>query len=474
MDGDKQVIPVQLSEALEQDLYARHRKVYPREISGRFARLRSLAVWVLLGIFYLVPWLHWDERQMVLFDLPARKFYILWFSFFPQDFLYLTFFLIICALSLFFFTTLAGRLWCGYACPQTVWTEVFIWIERKIEGDRAKRQKLDKAAFSSRKFTLKVAKHAAWIGLALWTGFTFVGFFTPITDLGARLFQFSLGPWEAFWILFYAFATYGNAGWMREQVCIYMCPYARFQSAMFDKDTMIIAYDTERGESRGSRKRNSDRQQLQAKGLGDCIDCTICVQVCPTGIDIRDGLQYQCIGCAACIDACDTVMDQMGYAKGLVRYTTENAVQGKATHVIRTRTIIYASMLLLLCGALVVSVLMRTPLGLDVLRDRNALYREASGGLIENVYTLKVINMDERDHDYTVDITGLAEATLILPRTVVRVPAGEVLSLPVRVRIDPYDLKRSSNSITFVLQATDEPGIAAHEEARFLGPAPVR
>ena len=282
------------------------------------------------------------------------------------------------------------------------------------------------------------------------------------------------GPWEAFWILFYAFATYGNAGWMREQVCIYMCPYARFQSAMFDKNTMIIAYDTERGEARGSRKRNSDPQELQARGLGDCIDCTMCVQVCPTGIDIRDGLQYQCIGCAACIDACDSVMDRIGYDRGLVRYTTENAVQGKQTHVIRSRTIVYASLLVLLFGAVVGAVLMRTPLGLDVLRDRNALYRDTSGGLIENVYTLKIINMDERDHGYTVDITGLPEATLILSHAEVRVAAGEVLSLPVRVRIDPYDLKRAANSITFVLQSTDEAGYVAHEEARFIGPAPAR
>ena len=392
----------------------------------------------------------------------------------PQDFLYLTFFLIICALSLFFFTTLAGRLWCGYACPQTVWTEVFIWIERKIEGDRAKRQKLDKSELNSRKLSLKITKHAVWLVFALWTGFTFVGFFTPIADLGARLVEFELGPWETFWIVFYAFATYGNAGWMREQVCIYMCPYARFQSAMFDRNTMIIAYDTERGEDRGSRKRNSDPAELQAKGLGDCIDCTMCVQVCPTGIDIRDGLQYQCIGCAACIDACDSVMDRIGYARGLVRYTTENAVQGKTTHVFRTRTIIYASLLLSLFAGIVVSVLMRTPLGLDVLRDRNALYRETSEGLVENVYTLKLINMDEREHDYTLDITGLPAASLILPQAEVRVPAGEVLSLPVRVRIDPYDLKRAGNSITFVLQATDDADIAAHEEARFLGPAPVR
>ena len=464
-------IPVEFADEVERELYARRKKVYPREVTGRFASLRTLAVWVLLGIYYVVPWLRWDDRQMVLFDLPARKFYILWFSFFPQDFLFLAFFLILCALSLFFFTSLAGRLWCGYACPQTVWTEVFIWIERKFEGDRARRQKLDRAPLTTRKFAIKAGKHAVWIVFALWTGFTFVGFFTPISDLAQRLAQFALGPWETFWILFYGFATYGNAGWMREQVCIYMCPYARFQSAMFDRDTMIIAYDTGRGEPRGSRKRSVDHA---AQGLGDCIDCTMCVQVCPTGIDIRDGLQYQCIGCAACIDACDAVMDKMGYPPGLVRFTTENAVQGKRVHVLRTRTVIYAVALLALCAGLLAAVLLRTPLGLEVLRDRNALYRETSEGLVENVYTLKVINMDEREHRFTLEITGLPGASLMLESEHVGVAAGEVISLPVRVRVDPADLRQTSSTLSFVLESLDDPGLGARQEARFLGPAPVR
>ena len=399
--------------------------------------------------------------------------------FWPHEFYFVAGLLIMAGLGLFLFTSALGRVWCGYACPQTVWTEVFIWIERKIEGDRAKRQKLDRSEFGSRKLMLKSIKHGVWIMFALWTGFTFVGFFTPITELAARLTTISLGPWETFWVLFYAFATYGNAVWMREQVCIYMCPYVRFQIAMFDRDTLLIAYDTERGESRGSRKRNSDPQQLKAQGLGDCIDCTMCVQVCPTGIDIRDGLQYQCIGCAACIDACDSVMDRMGYDRGLVRYTTENAVQNKTTHVVRPRVIVYATLLVLLCVGVVVAVLMRTPVGLDVLRDRNALYRETSQGLVENVYTLKIINMDERAHDYTVQISGLSGAELVREQAsdqsaTINVPAGEVLSLPVRVRIDPYDLPRISNSIVFVLQSVDDADIVAHEDARFLGPAPLR
>jgi cytochrome c oxidase accessory protein FixG len=453
------------------ELYRKRAKIYPREISGRFARLRTLAVWVLLGLFYVIPWVRWDDRQMLLFDLPARKFYILWFTFFPQDFLYLTFFLIICALSLFFFTALAGRLWCGYACPQTVWTEVFMWIERKVEGDRARRQKLDRSALTGRKLALKAAKHGIWIVFALWTGFTFVGFFTPIYDLGERLLGLSLGPWETFWVLFYGFATYGNAGWMREQVCTYMCPYARFQSAMFDRDTLVIAYDSDRGEPRGSRRRSDDRR---ARGLGDCIDCTLCVQVCPTGIDIRDGLQYQCIGCAACIDACDDVMHKMGYPTGLVRYTTENAVQGKPKRVLRLRTVVYASLLALMAAALLGSVLTRTPLGLDVIRDRNALYRETPQGLVENIYTLKLINMTEEEHRYRVEVAGLPGATLVLDRSEITVAGGEVLSLPARVRIDPYDLEHASSPVTFLLQSRDDPELQVTQESRFIGPAPVR
>ncbi|MEN9527010.1 MAG: hypothetical protein RLY56_961, partial [Pseudomonadota bacterium] len=305
--------------SVEESYYQAHQKVYPREVKGRFTALRTTAVWVLLGLFYGLPWLRWDDRQAILFDLPARKFHLLGLTLWPQDFIFLAWLLVIAALSLFFFTAVGGRLWCGYACPQTVWTEVFIWMERVTEGDRAKRMKLDAAPWSTNKLLRKAAKQTLWITFSLWTGFTFVGFFTPIDVLADKVLSLSLGSWETFWVLFYGFATYGNAGFLREQVCKYMCPYARFQSAMFDRDTLIITYDTERGEPRGGRRKGSDPR---AAGLGDCTDCTMCVQVCPTGIDIRNGLQYECIACAACIDACDSVMDKMGYSRGLVRYDT--------------------------------------------------------------------------------------------------------------------------------------------------------
>ncbi|MEO1202697.1 MAG: cytochrome c oxidase accessory protein CcoG, partial [Pseudomonadota bacterium] len=315
-------------------LYESAAKIYPREIKGRFATLSKIATLTLLGLFYAVPWLNWDERQAFLFDLPARKFYLLGLTLWPQDFPFLAVLLIIAALSLFFFTALAGRLWCGFACPQTVWTEAFIWMEQWTEGTRSQRMKLDKAPWSLNKLRRKGSKQFLWLTFSLWTGFTFVGYFTPIRSLGAELLSLNAGGWAYFWTLFYGFATYGNAGYMREQVCKYMCPYARFQSAMFDKDTLIISYDEARGEPRGSRKRRDDHK---AMGLGDCIDCTMCVQVCPTGIDIRNGLQYECIACAACIDACDSVMDKMGYERGLVRYTTHNAVHGDQTRVLRPR-----------------------------------------------------------------------------------------------------------------------------------------
>ncbi len=453
---------------VQRSLYAKREKIYPREVHGLFATLRVSAVLVLLGLFYGVPWLSWGGQQLVLFDLPGRRFHILGLTFFPQDFLYLTFLLIIAALTLFFFTALAGRLWCGYACPQTVWTEVFLWIERKIEGDRPRQMKLDKGPWNGRKLAIKGAKHAVWIVFSLWTGFTFVGFFTPITELGAKVLSFSTGPWETFWVLFYGFATYGNAGWMREQVCIYMCPYARFQSAMFDKDTLIISYDEQRGDPRGSRKRSADHR---AAGLGDCIDCTLCVQVCPTGIDIRDGLQYQCIACASCIDVCDEVMGKMGYPKGLVRYTTEHAVHGERTHMVRPRMIVYALLLLAVMGAFAVSLAMRTPLVVDVLRDRNALYREVAEGLVENVYILKVINMDDDAHDFEISVSGIEGMELVAERNPARVRSGEVAEVPARVRVDPYSLPATSSTIEFRVRATDDERLERSEEARFLGPA---
>jgi cytochrome c oxidase accessory protein FixG len=451
----------------EQEFYAKRAKVYPREVHGLFARLRLLGVLTLLGIFYGAPWLRWGDRQAIWFDLPGRKFHILGWTFWPQDFFLLAVLLIIAALSLFFFTALAGRLWCGYACPQTVWTEVFLWIERRLEGDRSRQMKLDKAPWGAHKLAIKGTKHTIWIVFSLFTGLTFVGYFSPITDLFPRFFALDAGGWEVFWILFYGFATWGNAGFMREQVCIYMCPYARFQSAMFDRDTLIISYDPERGEPRGSRKRGVDPTE---KGLGDCIDCTLCVQVCPTGIDIREGLQYQCIGCAACVDVCDQVMDKMDYPRGLIRYTTENAMEGKPTRLLRPRMVLYGLLLLVLLAGLAYGISIRNPVGIDVIRDRNVLYRELPDGRVENVYTLKLLNKSDSVQAYHLEIHGLEGAELFVDRAMpIDVPAGGVVELPARVRLDPAVLAAPTAELTFAVRVEDDPTAGNERRGRFVG-----
>jgi cytochrome c oxidase accessory protein FixG len=446
--------------------YQKHQKVYSREIRGRFDTLRRISVFALLGIYYLLPWARWDGRQAVLFDMPARKFYVFGLVLWPQDFIFLTWLLVLAGLSLFFFTALAGRLWCGYACPQTVWTETFLWIERFVEGDRAKQMKLAKAPWSGEKLLKKSAKQALWITFAAWTGLTFVGYFVPMPDLFRDVVGLSLGGSPLFWTVFYGAATYVNAGYMREQVCKYMCPYARFQSAMFDRNTMIITYDAMRGEPRGARGRNVDPK---TKGLGDCVDCTMCVQVCPTGIDIRNGLQYECIACAACIDACDSVMDKVGYPRGLIRYATQNALDGIPSKVMRPRTYVYATLLSLIFVAGLTGLMLRNPIGLDVIRDRNALYRELDDGEIENVYNLRILNKDEHPHVFRLAVAGLAGAKLDDGPHEWRVGAGEVYTVAVRVEMPSGEI-RGGHDLKFTLSATDAPGLRVVEKARFIAP----
>ena len=397
-------------EGAGESLFEVRRKIYPRSVHGWFAGWRWALVWATQIVYYGLPWMTWNGRPAVLFDLTARKFYVLGFVFWPQDFIFLTALLVIAAFSLFLFTAIAGRLWCGYACPQTVYTEIFLWVERHIEGDKLAREKLDRSPLTARKFALKAAKHTAWGAIALWTGFTLVGYFTPIRLLGAEVAALALSKWETFWILFYALATYGNAGWMREQVCKYMCPYARFQGAMFDRDTLIIGYDPDRGEPRGARSRKADRKAL---GVGDCIDCQLCVQVCPTGIDIREGLQYECIGCAACIDACDQVMDKMAYPRGLIRYSTQNSLVQHtgladiARRAVRPRTLAYSAILIAVIAGVGTALWLRVPLKVDVIRDRGMLVREVEGGELENVYRLQVMNATEAPRRYRITAHGV-------------------------------------------------------------------
>ena len=464
------IIPVAIEEA-ELALFEERKKIYPRTQKGWFQTWRWVLVFFTQLLFYGAAWLNWNDRQAILFDLVNRKFYIFGLVLWPQDFIYLAVLLVISALSLFLFTAIAGRLFCGYACPQTVYTEIFLWIEAKVEGDRGARMKLDEGPISARKLRLKSIKHTAWIAIALWTGFTFVGYFTPIRTLVVEVINVSLGPWETFWLLFYAFATYGNAGFMREQVCKYMCPYARFQSAMFDKDTLIVTYDTERGEPRGSRNKKVDYKE---QGLGACVDCGICVQVCPTGIDIRNGLQYECIACGACIDGCDQVMDKMGYERGLVRYTTEHALKRKMDNeamwkrVFRLRTLIYTGILCLIILVAAVSLAYRVPLKVDVLRDR-AMPKITETGGVENVYRLQIMNTQESAREYIISVKGLMGAEIVNENSVA-IPSASSKAFPVRVRVPAGSASTGSNRIKFTITDKEKAKVTVTEKAVFIVP----
>ena len=438
-------------------MYAAREEIYPREAKGRYASLRWACVWITQLVFYGLPWLNWNGRQAVLFDLGARKFYIFGMVLWPQDFIYLAGLLILAAWLLFLVTAVAGRVWCGFACPQTVYTEIFLWIERRIEGARSARIRLDRQPWNADKLARKSAKHAAWGAVALWTGISFVGYFAPMRTLIAAISALALGPWEWFWIGFYAFATYGNAGWMREQVCKYMCPYARFQSAMFDKDTLIISYDEARGEPRGTRGRKTD---LKVAKLGHCIDCELCVQVCPTGIDIRQGLQYECIGCAACVDVCNGVMDKMQYPRGLIRYDTQNGMgenlssnlsRGQVIQrIFRPRVLVYGSVLLLICGGLLAGLLLRSPFRVDVVRDRGALARTVEDGWVENVYRLQIMNATEQPQRYRVLASGLPQMAQDTRRDVAIGPAeAQWVALAVRV---PPEVAAQAGAGSHVMQ----------------------
>jgi cytochrome c oxidase accessory protein FixG len=462
------------AEAVE-SLYAKRIEIYPRAKIGDglawFQKWRWAMIWATQIVFYGLPWLTWNDRQAVLFDLAARRFYVFGLVLWPQDIVFLTGLLIIAALSLFLFTAVGGRLWCGYACPQTVYTEIFMWIERRIEGDRAKRMALDRQPMNARKFALKAAKHGAWIAVALWTGYTFVGYFTPIREFGAELLSLQIGGWSAFWVLFYGFATYGNAGWMREQVCKYMCPYARFQSAMFDHDTLIVTYDAARGEPRGPGSRRKSRSEL---GLGDCVDCGLCVQVCPTGIDIRNGLQYECIGCAACIDACNYVMERTGLPQGLIRYSTAHALRDRLDaramwrRVLRPRVLVYGAILLALTIALAAALVMRVPLKVDVIRDRGALAREVEGALVENVYRLNVSNTSERRRRLLISASGLP-GLAIASEPQFEVGPASTVSVPLRLQADAEQVAPGSHKVAIEVRAEDDPAVAVRETTTFLG-----
>ena len=459
-------------EEIEITFYADRQKIYPRSVAGVFTNWRWATVWLTQIVFYGLPWLQWNNRQAVLFDLEERRFYLFNLILYPHDLIYLTGLLVISALALFLFTAVAGRLWCGFACPQTVYTEIYLWMEKLVEGDRTARMRLDQSGHTLEKYGKKTLKQLLWIAFGLWTGFTFVGYFTPIEQLWLAVWQAELGPWQSFWILFYGFATYGNAGYMRELVCKHMCPYARFQSAMFDRDTLIVTYDAQRGEPRGRRSRQADLSLLK---LGSCVDCSLCVQVCPTGIDIRKGLQYECIGCGSCADVCDQVMDKVGYPKGLVRFTTQNGLEQGWTsaqmwrRVLRPRILAYGAILLLITVALFTSLYLRTPLKLDVIRDSTILSRVVQQGYVENVYTLRMLNATEQEQPLRLVVHGLPGLQVISETEFTIAPTG-ARALAVTVRVPPGSSTPGVHPIHFEVQSLGAEPMTVRQDSVFMMP----
>ncbi len=439
--------------------------IHTRSFSGLFRNLRLYGAGALLLLYFGTAWLNWGGRQAVLWDLGNSQFHIFGATFWPQDFVLLSALLIIAAFGLFFITVFAGRVWCGYSCPQSVWTWMFMWVEKVTEGERNQRIKLDAAPWSANKLLRRSAKHGLWLALSLATAIAFVGYFVPVRQLVLDLFSFDLGLTTAFWVFFFTLATYLNAGWLREQVCLHMCPYSRFQSVMFDEHTLIVSYDAARGETRGPRKKESIPQ---VEGLGDCIDCTICVQVCPTGIDIRDGLQLDCISCGACIDACDTVMDKMGYVRSLIRYTSERALAGGKTRLLRPRLVGYATMLVLMIAAFGWALSDRALVSLDVTKDRG-LFRENSLGQVENIYRLKVINKTQQAHRYRISLGETATFALQGKREFT-LAAGEIVDLPFSVALIAEHATAVSQPLHFSVVDVDDPAVRVSAKSAFVAP----
>ncbi len=453
----------------------RSNRIYPRTVTGPFTRKRWFMVWLTQIVYFGTPWLRWDQRQAVLFDVETPRFYLFGIVLQPQELIFLVGLMVVLALALFFFTAVAGRLWCGYSCPQTVFSSIFLWIESRTEGDRPARMRLDREPWGTNKLLRKGAKHLLWGLVALATGFTFVGYFLPIHDLVRQTLTGGPTPWATFWVLFCALATYGNAGWLREQVCTFMCPYARLQSTMIDADSLVIAYDVARGEPRGARSRKA---LPGANGLGDCVDCAACVQVCPTGIDIRKGLQNECIACAACVDACDEVMDRLGFPKGLIRYASANALQHgwsrarMMRRLWRPRVLAYGALLGASAIALAAGLALRSPVAMDVIRDRGVMARIGNDGRIENVYRVQMTNHEQSRASYLLDVEGLP-GLRVDDATTWTLEPGEVRPFTVRLSIPaqgPAAETPGARAITLTLTVAGTASPLLREPSTFIVP----
>jgi cytochrome c oxidase accessory protein FixG len=467
----------------ESPFYAGRVKVYPMAIRGLFRRLKWYVLGLLLVIYYAVPWIRWDRGpgapdQAVLVDMPNRRAYFFFIEIWPQEVYYLTGLLILAAIALFWVTSVAGRVWCGYACPQTVWTDLYMKVERWIEGERNARIKLDKRGLDADKAVKKTLKHAVWLLIAFATGGAWIMYFKDAPTVVAEIFTGQASGSVYFFVGLFTATTYVFAGWAREQVCTYMCPYARFQAAMFDEDTLVVTYQDWRGEPRGKLKKTDDWSKR-----GDCIDCNKCVAVCPTGIDIRDGVQMECIGCALCIDACNTVMEKIGRPPDLITYDTERNQERRAqglepvVRLVRPRTVIYGLLFVVVAGLMLWSLAFRSTLDINVLHDRSPLFVRLSDGDIRNGYTVKILNKTRERRTFTLTYAGLAGASLNVVgqeltggrQALLRAEPDSVATYKLYMAAPPDAVRASVQDVTFVL--TDlETGETARREAVFRGP----
>lgn len=439
------------------ELDATKKRVHPRFVTGKYQNIRVVSMYFLLALFLILPWIKYDDRQAILFDFAQQRFYIFGLTFLPQDFYFFAFFFIISAFTLFMVTVYAGRVWCGYACPQTIWTHMYQYVEKWVIGDRNKRIKFDKAPMNAEKIAKRSLVYFIWFIMALITALTFVSYVVGTQDLyfswqslgGIPFPTWSTMTWS--FVGMFTFATYVNAGYMREHMCTHICPYGRFQSVMFDKDTLIVSYDYNRGEPRGTRKKGT-----HPENLGDCIECTMCVQVCPTGIDIRDGLQVECIQCAACIDACNDVMDKVGYPRGLIRYTTERQlVEKEDTKIISPRIFAYLLLLTALFGVLIYTLNDRVPLEIDIRRDRNALSSISAQGSIENSYIVKITNKTQDKHTYNIALEPQKGMSLQLRFNDLPLDPGESYDMPLSIYGDPAVIDKGQTPIVLTVESDD-------------------
>lgn len=441
--------------------------IHAKRMPGRFRTFKwlSMTLWLL---FFIGPYFRWQGHQAVLFDIPGRKFHLFGITVWPQDIWMLSLVLILLAMALFGVTAVAARVFCGYFCFQTVWTDIFTWIENHIEGNPIQRRKLDAAGWSKKKVWIKLKKHVLWMMIAVLTGVTFAAYFTDAFELWQNYLALQ-APFIAWIVLLMFFlGTYIFAGFMREQVCFWLCPYARIQSVMVDKDTILPTYDFRRGEPRGRLKSKTD-----GGNRGDCIDCRLCVAVCPTGVDIRNGMQEGCITCGLCIDACDSIMEKVGKPKGLIRYLSRKEMGGETLPplYLRPRVITYSAIFTFSIGGIVYGLTHIEPVELTVVHGRQPLYMRMSDGSIQNKYTIKAVNKTERDIEVAISADGIPGMNLSgSERMKTILKAGKLIPFNVFLKADPSTLTAAEMPVRFVLKTVGSDNIHVEYQSNFLSP----